>query len=334
MYKKKFLALCALLIILAGFPASIFAYQYLYLPATYGRVKVIDLVGHTPEVGGWSPEVITVNKGDTVRLRITSSDVVHGFAIGKMGIDVGQIIPGEVTTVEFVADKVGRFTYYCNVWCSPYHYRMRGTLEVVDPSAPEDLLTSGEESPTIFQGLDIDAPHEAKFYPSVPPSATRGRDLAAQSQLPTLGPRDLHAQSPSTIFQTIRRQDSTGPLSDEEIWDLVAYLWSTTTTPERIKVGEALYTRNCVGCHGETGGGRWPWQPLPGADTGRFHRRQDNGRRNQRHLLRQNPAWGDGHWDALLGHYLHGGGDLEYRGLSLDISIRGVSLIPKTSQTR
>jgi len=258
MYKKKFLALCALLIILAGFPASIFAYQYLYLPATYGRVKVIDLVGHTPEVGGWSPEVITVNKGDTVRLRITSSDVVHGFAIGKMGIDVGQIIPGEVTTVEFVADKVGRFTYYCNVWCSPYHYRMRGTLEVVDPSAPEDLLTSGEESPTIFQGLDIDAPHEAKFYPSVPPSATRGRDLAAQSQLPTLGPRDLHAQSPSTIFQTIRRQDSTGPLSDEEIWDLVAYLWSTTTTPERIKVGEALYTRNCVGCHGETGGGDGP----------------------------------------------------------------------------
>lgn len=254
MYKQELLALCALLIIVIGFPTGVFAYQYVYLPATHGEAKVIDLVARAPEVGGWDPEYITVNKGDTVRLRITGHYIVHGFAIGKLGIDVGPIVPGEIATVEFVADKVGRFTYYCNVWCDPYHYRMRGTLEVVDPAAPDDLIVA-EEEPS-FAGLDIDSPHEAEFYPATRPSAVRGQALADQIELPA--PGDLRSQSPSAVFKAIRQGDSAASLSDEEVWDLVAYLWSTATTPERVATGEALYAKNCAACHGETGGGDGP----------------------------------------------------------------------------
>jgi cytochrome c oxidase subunit 2 len=250
------LAVSALLLILVGLPMSVLAYQKVYLPASYGEVKVIDLVARVPEAGGWSPEVITVNKGDLVRLRISSPSVVHGFAIGKMGIDVGQIIPGEVTTVEFVAEDVGRFTYYCNVWCSPSHYRMRGTLEVIDASAHGALLTSAEEPSSTFEGLDIDAPHEAKFYPPAPPSAVAGRAIAGQVALPDLG--DLRRQSPEAVFEAIRREDSADLLPEEEIWNLVAYLWSRTTTPERLEAGAALYDKNCVGCHGEAGRGDGP----------------------------------------------------------------------------
>lgn len=270
MYKQELLALGALLTILVGFPAGVFAYQYVYLPSTHGEVKVIDLVARAPEAGGWDPEYITVNKGDTVRLRITAHDVVHGFAIGKLGIDVGSIIPGEVTTVEFVADQVGRFTYYCNVWCDPYHYRMRGALEVVDPAAPDTLTMTGEglalspvEGPD-FDGLDVDSPHEAEFYPANPPSAVRGQALASQVELPVLG--DLRSQSPGAVFKTIRQADSAASLrrrsgqalSDEEVWDVVAYLWLNATTPERLAVGETLYAKNCAACHGEMGGGDGP----------------------------------------------------------------------------
>ena len=297
MYKQELLALCALLIILVGFPAGVFAYQYVYLPSTHGEVKVIDLVARAPEAGGWDPEYITVNKGDTVRLRITGHDVVHGFAIGKLGIDVGSIIPGEVTTIEFVADQVGRFTYYCNVWCDPYHYRMRGTLEVVDPAAPDTLTMTGEGSD--FDGLDMDSPHEAEFYPANPPSAVRGQALASQVELPVLGDGStelaevLRSQSPSAVFQAIRQADSAaslrlrpstllGPssgqaLSDEEIWDLVAYLWLNATTPERLAVGETLYAKNCAACHGETGGGDGPGgrymeeQPADSTTVGTTH---------------------------------------------------------------
>ncbi|NIV34457.1 MAG: hypothetical protein GWN58_34855, partial [Anaerolineae bacterium] len=148
MYKQELLAICALLIVLIGFPVGVFAYQRVYLPATPSEVEVIDLVAQAPEAGGWEPEYITVDKGDTVRLRIIGQDVVHGFAIGRLGIDTGPIIPGEAVTVEFVADEVGQFTYYCNVWCSPYHYRMRGTLEVIDPAAP-DAPAVVEEGPAV-----------------------------------------------------------------------------------------------------------------------------------------------------------------------------------------
>ncbi len=256
MHKQELLALCALLIILIGFPVSVFAYQYVYLPTTHGEIKVIDLVARAPEAGGWDPEYITVNKGDTVRLRITSPDVVHGFAIGGMGIDVGQIVPGEVAIVEFVADEAGRFTFYCNVWCDPAHYRMRGTLEVVDPTVPDPLLSSGGESAVDFEGLDMDAPHEATFYPSTRPSALRGQALAAKVQLPDVG--DLRQQSPSDVFETLRRRAAVDPLSEEEVWDLVAYLWSRTTTSERLQTGEDLYVKNCLGCHGESGKGNGP----------------------------------------------------------------------------
>ena len=254
MNKQELLARCAVLLIIVGLPASVFAYQHVYLPTTRRQARVIDLIARAPEMGGWSPEIITVNKGDTLRLRITGHDVVHGFAIGKLGIDVGPIIPGEVATVEFVADQVGRFTYYCNVWCSPFHYRMRGTLEVVDPAAPDAPVVT-EEKPS-FVGLDMDSPHEAAFYPASPPSAARGRAVADQIELSPLG--DVRKQSPGAVFQAIRESEAAASLSDEEVWDLVAYLWLSTTTPERLAMGEALYAKNCAACHGERGGGDGP----------------------------------------------------------------------------
>lgn len=254
MEKRELLARIAILLILFGIPAAVLAHQYIYLPTTHGDVKVIDVGARAPEAGGWSPDFIRVNKGDTVRLRITAHDVVHGFAIGRMGIDLGHIVPGEVVMVEFVADTAGRFTYYCNVWCSPYHYRMRGTLEVVDPGASGILPATDEE--TDFPGLDIDSPHEAEFYPGSPPSPSRGQALADQVDLPSLG--DLRRQSPSLVFEAIRGENLAASFADEEVWDLVAYLWSVNTTPERLETGELLYGKNCVGCHGLTGNGAGP----------------------------------------------------------------------------
>ncbi len=253
MHKQELAALCVLLIILVGFPVGVFAYQYVYLPTTPGEAQVIDLVAYAPEAGGWNLEYITVNKGDTVRLRITGQDVVHGFVIGKLGIDTGPILPGEPVTVEFVADEVGQFTFYCNVWCSPYHYRMRGTLEVIDPAAPNSALVA-EEEPDLNPDIDVDSPHEAEFYPASRPSVVRGQALANRMEIPTL--LDLRQQSPSDVFQAIHEKNPTA--SDEEIWDLIVYLWFTATTPEQLAEGQSLYAKNCAACHGETGGGDGP----------------------------------------------------------------------------
>ncbi|HYL81423.1 MAG TPA: hypothetical protein VEU07_11455, partial [Candidatus Acidoferrum sp.] len=71
--------------------------------------RLIDLVARQPAAGGWSQDRIVVNRGERVRLRIRSEDVVHGFAIGRLGVDAGLIEPGKTVSVEFVADQAGEF---------------------------------------------------------------------------------------------------------------------------------------------------------------------------------------------------------------------------------
>ena len=57
-------------------------------------------------------DTITVKKGDTVQITFTG-DNEHTLAIDEF--DVETFIENSPTTVTFVADKVGTFTFYCGV---------------------------------------------------------------------------------------------------------------------------------------------------------------------------------------------------------------------------
>lgn len=70
---------------------------------------------------------------------------------------------------------------------------------------------------------------------------------------------------PAANFQTIRegRLEKLMPpwgdkLTDTQIWDKTAYIWSLSTTPENLMAGEAIYTEQCAACHGEGGAGDGP----------------------------------------------------------------------------
>ncbi|NQV91579.1 cupredoxin domain-containing protein [Candidatus Woesearchaeota archaeon] len=75
------------------------------------------------------PAEIKVKKGDKVKLTISSEDVDHGIALAAFDINV-KFKPGETKTVEFVADKVGTYTFSCNVFCGEGHGGMKGKLIV------------------------------------------------------------------------------------------------------------------------------------------------------------------------------------------------------------
>ena len=77
----------------------------------------------------FDPDTIEVNKGDTVRLIVTSTDVPHGIAIPEYGINA-KLAVGTPTTIEFVADKTGTFNAFCSVFCGSGHSGMKGTLIV------------------------------------------------------------------------------------------------------------------------------------------------------------------------------------------------------------
>ena len=78
---------------------------------------------------GYEPDTITVNKGDRVKIIAESLDTPHGLAINEFGVNL--YLDGlSSKTAEFVADKTGTFTFYCNIPCGSGHSSMRGRLIV------------------------------------------------------------------------------------------------------------------------------------------------------------------------------------------------------------
>ena len=256
----------------------------------------IELVARQPAAGGWSRERIVVNQGERVRLRIRSEDVVHGFAIGRMGVDAGPIEPGKTVTVEFVADRPGEFTYYCTEWCDPNHPRMRGVLQVRGP----DGVAPPPGAPASDVALQhLDDPRDAGVVPAAVPSAARALPLYGQrcaschgergegtARAPAFARRDAmadtcpvdvfrilagakmqqgsaqggaHGQGVSTVSKAIPSHALyVRDWTEQERWDVVATLWSFATTTDRLDLGQRLFLRNCAACHGELGRGDGP----------------------------------------------------------------------------
>ena len=77
----------------------------------------------------FDPSTIEVNKGDKVRLIVTSTDVPHGIAIPEYGINQ-RLDVGKPATIEFTAEKSGSFAAFCSVACGAGHRDMKGKIIV------------------------------------------------------------------------------------------------------------------------------------------------------------------------------------------------------------
>ena len=82
------------------------------------------------EKGGFIPDGLRAKVGVPLHLHLTSDDVLHGFAVGKMDMKGVDILPGKVADITLTFDKPGTYTFYCTRWCGINHWRMRGTIEV------------------------------------------------------------------------------------------------------------------------------------------------------------------------------------------------------------
>jgi len=91
-----------------------------------GNIKAFSM---TAKQWVFIPDTITVNEGDTVKLTIESVDVDHGVMISDFNVNE-HLSPGETVNIEFVADKKGTFTFFCNVFCGSGHSGMEGKIIV------------------------------------------------------------------------------------------------------------------------------------------------------------------------------------------------------------
>jgi mono/diheme cytochrome c family protein/plastocyanin len=240
------------------------------------NAATVELHARMPDAprGGWSMDVIDATVGKPLHLRLTSDDVIHGFAVGQTDWPALDIRPGEVVTTDLLFEKPGRYTFYCTRWCGPNHWRMRGIIEVQDPSDASGAASLPTSEPPLYQklGLDIDA------TPQLSPKAERSlnelkglpsaeRGAALHVELPAeLRQRDwLNTYTPAEAYTVLRNDSAYSHLLDLQIWDVVAFAWRSATTDAASARGAQLYARDCVACHGETGRGDGPaGRDLPG----------------------------------------------------------------------
>jgi heme/copper-type cytochrome/quinol oxidase subunit 2 len=112
-------------------------------PAQEQKVQVIELSAKKYEYSG-SP--VQVKSGTKVQLKITAADHDHGFKIlavpdgalsnGADGLifssaqECWQLKKGETTTIEFLAQTPGTYTFKCCHTCGLGHKGMKGQIIV------------------------------------------------------------------------------------------------------------------------------------------------------------------------------------------------------------
>jgi heme/copper-type cytochrome/quinol oxidase subunit 2 len=116
--------------------------------SAFGQNTGLQVIEVTAKKYEYSPAPIHVKSGTKIQLKITAADHDHGFSIVTVpdGADSNagaglvftspqecwQLKKGETTTIEFLAQTPGTYSFKCCHTCGFGHRGMKGLL-VVDP---------------------------------------------------------------------------------------------------------------------------------------------------------------------------------------------------------
>ena len=95
------------------------------------------VVTGTPE----NPPTLYMPLGESVRFKITSNDVVHGFWIPAFMIQM-QNLPDRTNYLQFTAKQLGEFPGRCNILCGRNHTQMIFKVKVVTPEQYQSYLNT------------------------------------------------------------------------------------------------------------------------------------------------------------------------------------------------
>jgi cytochrome c oxidase subunit 2 len=93
--------------------------------------------------------------GRSIRLLMTSQDVIHSFYVPAFRLKQ-DVLPGRYTTLWFRTTRPGEFALYCAEYCGTKHSAMGGRVVVLSPEDYQRWLESGRsQSSTVARGMRL-----------------------------------------------------------------------------------------------------------------------------------------------------------------------------------
>jgi cytochrome c oxidase subunit II len=90
-----------------------------------------DRVEVTAKRFAFTPDHLTLKRGQPVVIVFKSADVAHGLRFRGLNLNI-KAAKGQTTEVPFTPEKAGDFTGECSVFCGSGHGRMKLVLHVTE----------------------------------------------------------------------------------------------------------------------------------------------------------------------------------------------------------
>ena len=102
--------------------------------ALYARASALPAereIHMTAKKFEFTPETITLKKGEPVILELNSLDRLHGFVVQDLKLHA-DIPPNKTVRVPLTPEKAGTFEIACDIFCGTGHEGLRGTIVVTE----------------------------------------------------------------------------------------------------------------------------------------------------------------------------------------------------------
>jgi cytochrome c oxidase subunit 2 len=183
-----------------------------------------------------------VPAGKTIRLIMSSQDVIHSFFIPAFRIK-HDVVPGTTQALWFQPEKPGVFHLFCAEYCGTDHSRMTGRIVVQTPANFEQWLSHQDVGGTLAsqggvlfrqfgcggchgEGAKVRAPPLEGLYGKPVPLADGTIEIADERYIrdSILQPREKVAAGYEALMPSYE-----GKISEDELVPLVAYIKSLAT---------------------------------------------------------------------------------------------------------
>lgn len=96
----------------------------------YGQWAGPEVITIRASQWAYQPKTVYLTAGVPVHLRLISEDVMHGFIVDELGINVDDLLPGHAVDITITPQQPGTYAFACTRYCGIYHGMMFGQIVV------------------------------------------------------------------------------------------------------------------------------------------------------------------------------------------------------------